>query len=82
MEQGVDPFSFSKPSLLLNFSNCLAFETNLRGPGRVAPLPTLGSESAESAIFVLGLPELLGTIYDATAVAPGAHENDMKCDSF
>jgi len=31
-----------------------------------------------SAASTLGL----GTIYDATAVAPGVHENEMKFDSF
>jgi len=81
MEQGIIPSFFSRPSLLLSFSNCLAFETNLRWLGRAAPLPTPGNESAESVALTLGL-ELLGTIYDATAAAPGVHGNEMKCDSF
>ena len=75
MEHGVIPVFFSKLNLLLSFSNCLALEMNLRWAGRVA---LFDSEAAVSAASTLGL----GIIYDATAVAPGVHENEMKFDSF
>lgn len=39
------------------------------------------SDAAESAASTFGLPKRLGSMYDATAVAPGVHE-DMKFDSF
>jgi hypothetical protein len=74
MEHGVIPFFFSKLILLLSFSSCLVFETNLRWAGRVA---LFDSEAAASAASTLEL----GTTYDV-AVAPGAHENEMKFDSF
>ena len=54
---------------------------NLAWPWQAVPLPT-PDESSESVASILELPELLGIIYDATAAAPGAHENDIKCDSF
>ncbi|KAF8556248.1 hypothetical protein OG21DRAFT_1506688 [Imleria badia] len=79
MEHGVIPFFFSKLNLLLSFANCLAFETKLRGAGRAVPFD---SEATVAVASTFGLPELLGTIYDATAVAPGVHENEMKFDSF
>lgn len=82
MEQGVVPFFFSKLNLLLSFSNCLALEANLPWAGRVASLSIPDSGAAVSAASTLGLPELLGSRYDATAVAPGVHENEMKFDSF
>jgi len=82
MEQGVISFFFSKLNLLLSFSNCLALETNLRWAGRDAPLSIPDSKTAVSAASILGLPELLGSIYDATAVAPGVHEKGMNFDSF
>lgn len=72
MEHGVIPFFFSKLNLLLSFSNCLVFETNLRWAGRVA---LFDSEAAVSAASTLG------TRCDA-AVAPGVHENEIKFDSF
>lgn len=79
MEHGVILFFFSKLNLLLSFSNCLAFEMNLRGAGHVVPFD---SEAAVAVASTFGLPELLGTIYDATAVAPGVHENEMILDNF